>query len=549
MFRLPVPEKIALICHHQNIVKTYSQFNEDVNRLCRAMVRTLGLRKGDVAGCWSANVYECFVVQHALAKIGAINCSLSPLFKTPELEYCLKKGEFKAIFMPHPESGQESTVNKFHQVMSGINHKSTQLSHVVFVESNEKSASNSNVFGSFKVNTHGFNHLLSCEEGSSLPSNMTSTVTPEDIANIFWTSGTTGKPKGATSSHFTITNNTFLSMTYKRGIDWDNTKRICSPLPTFHGFVGMTGVHSLCTVPNTFVVTGYRYNPEDMVQCLVKYKCDEAWCVPAILVDILNHVKTNGIELPHLRTVIAAAAPVPIELTRQAREVLPNLERVIVAYGATETGPVATYPMKNDPIEKSAETVGSALDFTEVKIVSLDSGRTVNHGESGEILARGHNIMKGYWKDPEKTAEVIKNGWYHTGDIGTMDKEGYIKVVGRLKELIIRGGANVYPREVEELLHQHPNILVAAVCGVPHGKLGEQVCAWIKLRDPSQTVTVQQIKDFCKDKISYYKVPEHVLFVDTFPLTASGKVQKFAMTEKSIELLGLKTSDGIKIHN
>ena len=268
------------------------------------MVKTLKLSKGDVAGCWSANVYECFVVQYALAKIGVINCSLSPLFKTSELEYCLSKGQFKTIFMPHPDSVQQSTINKFHQVMSGINHKSTKLSDVVYVESNEPSASDSNVFGPFKVNTHGFQSLLESESAVSPDVN----VTPDDIANIFWTSGTTGKPKGAASSHFTIINNAFLAITYKRGIDWNNNKVICSPLPTFHGFVGMTGVHSLCTVPNTFVVTGYRYNPKEMVDCLVKYKCDEAWCVPAILVDILNFVKNNPeIKLPHLKSKFPSA--------------------------------------------------------------------------------------------------------------------------------------------------------------------------------------------------------------------------------------------------
>lgn len=300
---LLVPDKVALISHHQGIVKTFAQFNEDVNKLARAMVQTLNLSKGDVAGCWTANVYECFVVQHALAKIGAINCSLSPLFKAPELEYCLSKGLFKTVFMPHPESPQQSMINKFHDVMSKINHKSTMLSDVVYVESSQPSVCNDDVFGSFKVNTHGIQSLMATQSGSPLDSEITSAVNPDDIANIFWTSGTTGKPKGAASSHFTIINNAFLAMGYKRGVDWDNNKIICSPLPIFHGFVGMTGVHSMVTVTNTFVVTGYRYNAKDMVDCLVKYKCDEAWCVPAILADILNHVRNNpGIELPHLKS-------------------------------------------------------------------------------------------------------------------------------------------------------------------------------------------------------------------------------------------------------
>ena len=282
--------------------------------------------------------------------------------------------------------------------------------------------------------------------------------------------------------------------------------------------------------------------PKETVEALIEEKCTDLSCVPTMAIDLINYCKENKIKVDSVKHMVLAAAHTPPSVIEALHDVFPNLVRVVVGYGATETSPVATFPSHDTDQSIMNTTVGTALDFGCIKIVDREKGAMVKHNETGEILVKGL-LMQSYWDEPERTQESIVNGWYKTGDLGQMDVNGRLKITGRTKELIIRGGANIYPREVEDLLHQHPNIQSAGVCGVPHERLGEEVCAWIKLKDASVQTTADEIKQFCKDKISKYKVPAHILFVDSFPMTASLKMQKFLMTEQSIQLIKKQTPE------
>ena len=306
-------------------------------------------------------------------------------------------------------------------------------------------------------------------------------------------------------------------------------------LPYFHGFAGH-GVYCGCAVPFTTVIPHYKFLVKETVEALLEEKCTDLSAVPTMAIDLITYCKEQGILIDSVQNIVLAAAHTPPSVIQELRDICPNLEKVVVGYGATETSPVATFPDHETSQEVMNTTVGTVIDFGSIKIVDTKTGRVVKHEETGEILVRGL-LMDGYMGDEEKTKEVLQNGWYRTGDLGQMDATGRLRITGRTKEMIIRGGANVYPREVEDLLHQHPNVERAGVCGVPHARLGEEVCAWIKLRDTSLGTTADQIKQFCADKISKYKIPAHILFVDSFPMTASMKMQKFLMTEQSIPLI------------
>lgn len=306
-------------------------------------------------------------------------------------------------------------------------------------------------------------------------------------------------------------------------------------LPYFHGFAGHA-VYCGCTVPFTTVIPHYKFMVKETIDALIEEKCTDLGLVPTMAYDLINYCKENKITVDSMRHMVLAAAHTPPSVIDELLKIFPNMEKAVVGYGATETSPVATFPSHDTDQQIMNRTVGTVMDFGCIKIVNPETGELVKHNESGEILVKGL-LMQGYWDEPEKTKEVIANGWYKTGDLGIMDKNGRLQITGRTKELIIRGGANIYPREVEDLLIQHPNIETAGVCGVPDERLGEQVCAWIKLKDASVKTTAEEVKQFCKDKISKYKVPVYVFFVDSFPMTASMKMQKFRMTEQSIQMI------------
>ena len=506
--------------------------NEDANKLAKAFYK-LGIRKGDVTAMWSANIYEFFVVQYAAAKIGAVYCSISPLNKTAELQHILAMAKVKLMLLPSKASPQNQYINTFHSVFHEVDlkNKVTDLKHLIYLEGDEATLTTDE-----GLNTHGYHSLMASSDGL-LDEDMTGNVHPEDICNIFFTSGTTGKPKGAATSHFVMLNDQRLALSSRRQIPFENDRIICLPLPIFHAFAGQALVYGLPVVPMTVVLPDYRYTSKTMMSAVEEYKCTDMWMVPTMVIDLLSCAMKEPEKLASIRSLLSGGASLTAHIANEVKKHLPNLKDIISAYGATETSPVAVSPANYVDQETKRTAVGTALDFNEIKVVDKETGRLVKHNETGEVCVRGMT-MTGYYGEEEKTKEVLKHGWYMTGDLGTMDEKGFIRINGRTKELIIRGGANIYPREVEDLLHQHPCVENVGVCGVKHDKLGEEVVAWIKRRKEDEgRTTGEDIRKFCKDRISYYKVPTHVLFVDDFPVTASGKLQKYLMSEKSPQMI------------
>jgi fatty-acyl-CoA synthase len=357
---------------------------------------------------------------------------------------------------------------------------------------------------------------------------------PDDAINIQFTSGTTGMPKGATLTHFNVVNNGYF---VGRAMRFSSADRLCIPVPLYHCFGMVMGVLTCATHGATMVFPGEAFEPGSVLAALAEEKCTALHGVPTMFIAELDHPDFKRFDLSVLRTGIMAGAPCPIEVMKRVIDEM-NMEEVTIAYGMTETSPVSFQSSTDDPIEKRVSTVGAIHPHVQVKIVDEDN-RTVPRGSRGELCTRGYSVMQGYWNDPEKTAEAIDAaGWMHTGDLAIIDAEGYCNIVGRVKDMIIRGGENVYPREIEEYLFRHPKIQDVAVFGVPDKKYGEQVAAWVKLRD-GETASEEEIRAFCKERIAHFKVPAYVKFVDDFPMTVTGKIQKFVMRDQTIEELGL----------
>lgn len=533
------PDRLAVVSVHQGIEKTYSQLESDINKLASSLYE-LGLRQGDTAGCWSGNIYEYVVVFHALAKLGVINCSLSTAYKAQELQYALEKANFKALFLPGCTSIQNRLLNDFHDVMSKLNYDNLpNLKHLIYLD-NEESNVQTIKYGC--TESFDMKHLLHDSTGRISEDIY---FDPDQVSNLYLTSGTTGKPKLAAITHFGSINNMFAAIVNKNYWKSHEERPVCVPLPYFHVFAGLLGLNLLSVVPVTVVSPSLRYSARPVAHAIEKYRCKNLFSVPTILIDLNNFLKNckNPIDVSSIEHLAAGAATVPPEVCREAKNLFPNLQRITVGYGATETHAVTTSPKFDDDYEIVIDSVGTAIDFVQMKIIDPHTNRILKHDETGEVCTRGHHVMQGYWNDKEKTDEVIENGWYKTGDLGTMDKNGVIRIVGRTKEMIIRGGINIFPREIEDLLQGHPDVLEVAVCGIPHPKLGEEVVAWIKLYNENAQVTADDIKSYCKNNISSYKVPSHVFFVNDFPLTASGKVQKFIMAQKTIEMMKQTTHE------
>lgn len=529
-----VPDRLALVSAHQGIEKTFRQFQSDVDKLASSL-HQIGLVKGDIAGCWSGNIYEYVVIFHALAKLGVVNCSLSTAYKDIELQYALEKANFKALFLPGPSSIQTRVLNDFHNVMSKLKYDSLpNLKHLIYINDEDPNVKLPK-YGS-AIN-YRFENLLN--ESNGIISDEIY-VDPDDVSNLYLTSGTTGKPKLASITHFGSINNVLIASQNKNSWSGSDCKSLCVPLPYFHIFAGLLGLNLVSVYPATVVSPCLKYSARAVTRAIEKYKCTNLYAVPTILIDVNNYLKTSKeqIDVSSIEQLAAGAATVPPEVVRESKMIFPNLKSITIGYGATETHAVTCAPKFDDDQDVIINSVGTPMDFVQVKVVDPKTGTLLKHNETGEICVRGHHVMAGYWKDVEKTNEVIKNGWYYTGDLGTMDSTGVVRIVGRTKEMIIRGGINIFPREIEDLLQEHPDVLEVAVCGIPHPKLGEEVVAWVKLYDENNTkLTSDDIKSYCKEHISSYKVPSLVFFVKEFPLTLTGKVQKFKMSQMTIEML------------
>ncbi|XP_027204182.2 putative acyl-CoA synthetase YngI [Dermatophagoides pteronyssinus] len=534
----------VIISHHENIQKTFSEFYQDVNRLAKAMYEHIGIKRGDVVGLWSCNTYDWIVIQYACFRIGAVLCTVNPFYQTYELDYAIRRGKMKALFMPGHKS-QQDIVNRFSSIMmKTLNMEEKKdddkipflLENIVTMDGDTFNDLNSSVKNNRNIRVLELEKLK--QQTGELDSSITNLVLPDDPAVIMFTSGTTGRPKGACLSHFNIVNNSKMCA-YRAGVKENSI--FCVPLPFFHAFAGILGnLIPIATETGRLLIPCLKYDVRQLAQSITEHNATHLLATPTLVIDLLNYLRDNQLQVPTLCEVLAGGASMPIEVAYQFMEFAPNC-KVRVAYGATETSPCATTYSINSTVEESIETVGSPLDFVEIKLVNPKTRQIVKIGETGELHCRGHVIMSGYWSEPEKTKESIDEAhWYNTGDLAVMTEKGLIKIIGRTKELIIVGGENVYPREIEEILYTHPAVETVNVIGVPDQRKGEEICAWVQLHKNVQA-TEDELREFCKERLTYFKVPRYFLFVDSYPMTPTGKAQKFIMQKMTIEKLNLQT--------
>ena len=524
------PEREALVVIHQDIRWNYKQYQLEVDRLATGLL-ALGVEPGDRIGIWAPNCFEWCLTQFATAKIGAIMVCINPAYRLYELEYALNKVQCKAII----------TAERFKSsdYLGMLRELAPELDRCDPGElQSEKLPHLDTVIRMGEAFTPGmFNFEEICEQGGvdemKRMAAISTTLQPMDAINIQFTSGTTGSPKGATLSHHNILNNGKLVGNGMRLTEFD---RLCIPVPLYHCFGMVMGNLACISHGSTAILPADAFEPELTLAAVQNEKCTALHGVPTMFIAELDLPNFGEFDLSSLRTGIMAGAPCPIEVMNRVLNEM-HMSEVLIAYGQTETSPVNHMTSADDSIDKRVGSVGRPAPHCEIKIIDAD-GRTVGVGEKGEICCRGYAVMQGYWDDQERTTETIDNdGWLHSGDIGIMDEEGYTQVTGRIKDMIIRGGENIYPREVEEFLYTHPDILEVQVFGVPDERYGEQVCAWIKLRDGT-VLSEQAVKDFCRDQITHFKVPHYVRFVTDFPMTVTGKMQKFVMRDAMSEELG-----------
>lgn len=525
------PERPALVVRAQNVRMNYREFHAEVERVAAGLL-ALGLQRGDRVGIWSPNRAEWVVLQFAAPKAGLILVNINPAYRAHELGYALNKVACHTLVLPRrfktshyldilgelaPELAA-STPGQLHAA------RLPALREVILLD--EVAA----------AGTRSWQQLVAFGDAAALA--QLHAVEPElgfdDPVNIQFTSGTTGAPKGATLTHHNIINNGWFIGEAMRLTEHD---RLCIPVPFYHCFGMVLGNLACVTHGACMVIPGEGFDALTTLETVATERCTGLHGVPTMFIAELEHPRFAEFDLSSLRTGIMAGSPCPIEVMRRVVEEM-HMDQVTIAYGMTETSPVSFQTVPDDPLERRVDSVGRIHPQLEVKLVD-ERGRVVPRGTPGELCTRGYSVMLGYWDDEARTREVIDEArWMHTGDLAVIDADGYCSIVGRLKDMIIRGGENVYPREIEEFLYTHPKVLDVQVFGVPDAKFGEQVCAWIRLREGSEA-SVAEIQDYCRHHLAYYKVPHYVRFVDAFPMTVTGKVQKFLMREAMVAELEL----------
>jgi fatty-acyl-CoA synthase len=523
----------ALVVRHQDVRFTYGELREKVDQLAAGLL-ALGLEPGDRIGIWSPNNMEWVLTQFATAKIGLILVNINPAYRLSELEYALNKVGCKALILAERFKSSEY-VGMLRELAPEL------AKSVPGVLSSKRLPSLRTVVVLGKFQHAGalrFADVLTRGEDTHRRriSELSQVLQFDQPINIQFTSGTTGAPKGATLSHHNILNNGFFIGEAMRLTMED---RLCIPVPLYHCFGMVLGNLAALTHGACMVFPGEGFDPLATLQALAEERCTALHGVPTMFIAQLDHPDFARFDLSSLRTGIMAGSPCPIEVMKRAVSQM-HLSEITIAYGMTETSPVSFQSSTSDPVDRRVSTVGRIQPHIEVKIVDPD-GQIVPRGMSGELLTRGYSVMLGYWDDEARTRESIDVArWMHTGDLATIDDEGYCNIVGRIKDMIIRGGENVYPREIEEYLYKHPKIQDVQIFGVPDDHYGEEICAYIKLR-PGAEATSQEIIEFCRGQIAHYKVPRYFKFVDQFPMTVTGKVQKFVMRDEAVVELGLKT--------
>ncbi|MDR3096470.1 MAG: AMP-binding protein [Paraburkholderia sp.] len=526
------PERPAVVFREQGIRWSWREFAEEVDVVAAGLL-ALGIAAGDRVGIWSPNRFEWLLTQFATARIGAVLVNINPAYRLAELEYALNKVGCKAIVAA--ESFKTSKYLEMLQTLApelasatpGDLHaaKLPELRAVIRMCDGETPG----MLNFSDLIEQGRERLE--RDGRAEFAAIGATLSPGDPINIQFTSGTTGNPKGATLTHSNVLNNgRFIAMAMRL----TEEDSLCIPVPLYHCFGMVLAVLACVSVGAAMVFPGEAFDPRATLEAVSEEGCTALHGVPTMFIAELDHPDFARFDLSRLRTGIMAGSPCPIETMKRVVSKM-HLAEITIAYGMTETSPVSFQSSTTDPLDKRTTTVGRIQPHLEVKIVDA-LGNIVPVGETGELCTKGYSVMRGYWGDEAKTSEAIIDGWMHTGDLATLDAQGYCNIVGRLKDMLIRGGENIYPREIEEFLFRHPKVQSVQVFGVPDAKYGEEVCAWIVLR-PGEAATPEEIQAFCQGQIAHYKIPKYIRFVDEMPMTVTGKVQKFVMRSRMIEEL------------
>ncbi|MFI9030671.1 AMP-binding protein [Streptomyces sp. NPDC053560] len=486
---------------------TYEQFGRAVDEVALGLLAK-GVTKGDRVGIWAPNCAEWTLTQYATARIGAVMVNINPAYRTHELAYVLNQSGIEVLV-----SATAHKSSDYRRMVAEVRPDAERLREVVFIADPT------------------WEELLAA--GTSVPAarlaEIAATLTPDDPINIQYTSGTTGFPKGATLSHRNILNNGYW---VGEAVGYTEADRVCLPVPFYHCFGMVMGNLAITSHGACSVIPAPAFDPAATLRAVQQERCTSLYGVPTMFIAELNLPDFASYDLSSLRTGIMAGSPCPVEVMKRVVAEM-HMAEVSICYGMTETSPVSTQTRRDDDLEHRTETVGRVLPHIEVRVVDPTTGETVERGEPGELCTRAYSVMLGYWEEPERTAEVIDaDGWMHTGDLAVMNDDGYLRIVGRIKDMIIRGGENVYPREIEEFLYSHPKIADVQVVGVPDEKYGEEIAACVILKDPADTLTQAELADFCRDRLAHYKVPRYLDLLDAFPMTVSGKVRKVELRDR-----------------
>ncbi|MGO4602573.1 AMP-binding protein [Terrabacter sp. 2YAF2] len=505
-------DREALVDVAQGRRWTYAELRADVDRLARALL-AVGVRTGDRVGIWAPNCSEWTLVQYATAKMGAILVNINPSYRSHELHYVLGQAGISTLI-----SAESFKTSSYREMVDEVRGEVDGLERVVY------------------IGTSDWDDLLAHADqvSESELAGIQAGLANTDPINIQYTSGTTGFPKGATLSHRNILNNGYF---VGELCDYTEADRVCIPVPFYHCF-GMVMGNLACTTHGAcMVIPAPGFDPAATLRATQDEKVTSLYGVPTMFIAEWNLPDFADYDLSTVRTGIMAGSPCPAELMKKL--IASGIEEMTICYGMTETSPVSTQNRTDDTFEQKVGTVGRVGPHLEIKIADPVTGETLPRGKAGEFMTKGYSVMLGYWEQPDKTAEAIEDGWMHTGDIGVMHDDGYVEITGRIKDMVIRGGENVYPREIEEFLYTHPDILDAQVIGVPDEKYGEELCAWVRMKDGATPLTAESLRQFCTGQLAHFKIPRYVEIVDEFPMTVTGKIRKVEMRETTAKKLGL----------
>lgn len=516
------PDRDALVEASSGRRWTYRQFGADVARVASGLL-ALGIKPGDRVGIWSPNTAEWVLVQYATAQIGAVLVTINPAYRVEELNYVLNQAGIRMVI-----AAPSFKSSNYASMLEAVRDNCPALLEVII------------------VGTPRWNALAATDAPTQPLDEIASTLHPDNPINIQYTSGTTGFPKGATLTHTNILNNGYF---VGEGVHYSEQDRVCIPVPFYHCF-GMVMGNLACTSHGAaIVIPAPGFDPAATLRAVSDEHCTSLYGVPTMFIAELALDDLDQYDLSSLRTGIMAGSPCPEPIMRQVIEKM-NMREVAICYGMTETSPVSTQTQTTDTLQQRVGTVGQVGPHLEIQIIDPQNDQIAPRGQAGELCTRGYSVMAGYWNDQQKTSEALDAaGWMHTGDIAVMDEQGYIQITGRIKDMVIRGGENIYPREIEEFLYTHPDILDAQVVGVPDEKYGEELMAWLRIKDGAAHPTAESIREFCAGKIAHYKIPRYITVIDEFPMTVTGKIRKIELRSQAIDLIRAPQVDSLDSHD